>query len=186
MSNNKEQIIEVKENQLYFAKIKPNAIIPSKDIENGGYDIYACFEEDYIDIPSHTTKMIPTGISSACSEDYVIILKERGSTGTKGIAQRCGVIDSGYRGEWFIPLTNTTDNTITISKKGKQHIVGAFVNKNGNPARMIANIQYPYEKAICQALIIPVPKMNVKEISYEQLQSIPSKRGVNKLGSSGK
>jgi dUTP pyrophosphatase len=87
--------------------------------------------------------------------NYAIVLKERGSTGTKGIAQRCGVIDSGYRGEWFVPITNTTNNTICITKDEKLMSV-----RNG--------INYPYSKAICQAVILPVPKMNVQEISLDQ------------------
>jgi hypothetical protein len=33
---------------------------------------------------------------------------------------------------------------------------------------------------------LPVPKMDVQEISLEELQSIPSKRGQGMLGSSGK
>ena len=80
-----------------FAKVRPTAEIPTKRVEDAGYDIYADFEEDYIIVPPHKTKMIPTGIASACDTDYCFILKERGSTGSKGIAQRCGVIDSGYR-----------------------------------------------------------------------------------------
>jgi dUTP pyrophosphatase len=48
------------------------------------------------------------------------------------------------------------------------------------------SIIYPYEKALCQAIVLPVPKMNVKEISAEELKAIPSKRGEGMLGSSGK
>ena len=29
-----------------FAKVNPNATIPSKEIEDMGYDIYSCFSED--------------------------------------------------------------------------------------------------------------------------------------------
>ena len=66
-------------NQLiYFAKVKPEAIIPSKRVEDGAFDIYACFEEDYMTIEPHETKLIPTGIASACDTDYCIILRERG------------------------------------------------------------------------------------------------------------
>jgi len=36
--------------QIYFAKVKQNAIIPSKREEDGCYDVYACFDEDYITI----------------------------------------------------------------------------------------------------------------------------------------
>jgi dUTP pyrophosphatase len=45
---------------------------------------------------------------------------------------------------------------------------------------------YPYSKAIVQALIAPVPKINREEISYEELKAIPSERGLGALGSSGK
>ena len=91
------EVTEVK-----FAKVHPNAIIPSKRDEDMGFDIYACFDEDYIVIEPHETKLIPTGIASACDSNYGFLVFERGSTGSKGIARRCGVIDSGYRNEWFI------------------------------------------------------------------------------------
>ena len=78
-------------NQLiYFAKVKPEAIIPSKRVEDVAFDIYACFEEDYMKVEPHETVLVPTGIASAFSSDYVAIIKERGSTGSKGIGQRCG------------------------------------------------------------------------------------------------
>ena len=41
-------------------------------------------------------------------------------------------------------------------------------------------------KAIAQAEVCEVPKMDEKEISYEELKNIPSKRGTGALGSSGK
>lgn len=70
----------VSTNKLLWAKVKPNAIIPTKRTEDAGYDIYPCFEEDYIIVPTHETKLIPTGIASAFSDDYVAVLKERGSS----------------------------------------------------------------------------------------------------------
>lgn len=167
-------------NELFFARKNETVILPTKNDENAGYDIYANFEEDYMVIPPHTTKMIPTGLYSACSKDYYIQLLERGSTGTKGIAQRCGVIDSGYRGEWFVPLTNTTSNLIVISKVDVDEIV-----ENLCAARNSVTI-YPYSKAICQAAILPVPKMEVKEISVDEIMNIKSERGTGSLGSSGK
>ena len=156
-----------------FAKVRPDAKIPTKRLEDAGLDIYACFDEQSIIIRPHTTVMIPTGIASACDTGYCFVLKERGSTGTKGIAQRCGIIDSGYRNEWFIPITNTTSNTIMIAKK-------EISDQNLNSATTI----YPYEKAICQALIIPIPELDIEEYTYEELLKIPSKRGTGMLGSS--
>lgn len=160
-----------------FAKVRPTAVIPTKRDEDAGFDIYADFEDDFIIIDPHTTTLIPTGIASACDTDYCFILKERGSTGTKGIAQRCGVIDSGYRNEWFVPITNTTNKKIAIVKKDADYI---FIrNTSGYTI-------YPYEKAIAQALIIPVPKVNIEELTYNELKEIKSDRGMGALGSSGK
>ena len=45
---------------------------------------------------------------------------------------------------------------------------------------------YPYEKAICQALVVPVRNTTVEEITYDELKGIASERGTGALGSSGK
>ena len=42
----------VEDNQLFFAKVKENAIIRTKVDENEGRDLYACCDEDYILITS--------------------------------------------------------------------------------------------------------------------------------------
>ncbi len=163
-----------------FAKVKENAVIPTKRNEDAGFDIYPCIEDDFMVIPAHMTMKIPTGIASACGEDYCFILKERGSTGSRGIALRCGVIDSGYRGEWFISLTNTTDRTIIIYKENSD-----FAKTITDNDRIIFTY-YPYSKAIAQALVVPVPKVAINEVPYEELKEIYSERGTGKLGSSGK
>ncbi len=180
-----------------FAAIKEDAIIPSKRDEDMGFDIYACFEEDYMVLAPHETKLIPTGIASACDPEYGFLLRERGSTGSKGIALRCGVIDSGYRNEWFVGLTNTTNKILLISKLAEQLAIDKYykdITPQNFIKRFIFNIKkrytkvfvYPYSKAIAQALVVPVPKTTVEEISYEELQSIKSERGMGALGSSNK
>ena len=164
-----------------FAKVHPNAIIPTKRKEDMGWDIYPCFDEDFIAIRPHETKLIPTGIASSCSSKHGFLLRERGSTGSKGIALRCGVLDSGYRNEWFVGLTNTTDKVMFISKLSEQETYNKYCNDI-----MQESFVYPYSKAIAQALIIPVPKVKVEEISYNELKAIKSERGLGKLGSSNK
>lgn len=158
---------------IYFAKLKPNAVIPSKRLEDGAFDIYACFDEDFIYLEPHETKLIPSGIASAFSSDYVAILKERGSTGSKGIGQRCGVIDSGYRGEWFVAMTNHNSQPLVIAKESVAHQFEGIV-------------VYPYEKAICQCMMVEVPKLEIEEKSYADLLEMKSVRGIGALGSSGK
>lgn len=167
--------------QIKFAKLHDKAKIPTKRVEDAGYDIYARFDKEYMTIPPGATRMIPTGIASACDEDYCFILKERGSTGSKGIAQRCGVIDSGYRNEWFVPLTNITSKHLFITKLSEKE---TYMMHWGN--HMPPSFCYPYGKAIAQALLVPVPKTVVEEVSYEELQAIKSERGMGALGSSNK
>jgi len=171
-----------------FAKVRPDAIIPSKRDEDMGFDIYACFDEDYIVINPHETKLIPTGIASACDLDYGFLVFERGSTGSKGIARRCGVIDSGYRNEWFIGLTNTTHKVMFISKLKSLQTIMKHTSMDIVDAMQYESemIVYPYTKAIAQALVVPVPKTNVEELSYDELKEIESERGMGALGSSNK
>ena len=164
-----------------FAKVRPDAIIPDKRDEDMGFDIYACFDKDYMVINPHETKLIPTGIASACDPGYGFLLFERGSTGSKGIAKRCGVIDSGYRDEWFVCLTNTTNKVMFISKLSEQETYNSYYGDI-----MPESFVYPYSKAIVQAWVAPVLKTNKEEISYEDLKAIPSERGMGKLGSSNK
>ena len=190
------EVVDIK-----FAKVHPNAIIPSKRDEDMGFDIYACFDEDYMVINPHETKLIPTGIASACDSGYGFLVFERGSTGSKGIARRCGVIDSGYRNEWFIGLTNTTNKTLYISKLSKEEIIDRVYNADdmnkkwdgvfGSLVSIKDNLEnnilvYPYSKAIAQVLVTPVPKTEVKEIPYDELKEIKSERGMGALGSSNK
>ena len=56
---------KVHTNKILFAKTKPEAIVPTKRVEDAGYDLYACFEEEYMVIKPHETKLIPTGIATA-------------------------------------------------------------------------------------------------------------------------
>ena len=164
--------------KLYWAKVKEEAVLPTKREEDAGYDLYPCFEEDYLQIDPLTTKLVPLGVASAFDSHYVMILKERGSSGTKGLAQRSGVIDSGYRGEYMAPITNVNDKPICIVKQE--------VLKTWTESQKESCLIYPYEKAICQGVLLVMPQLESEELSYDELQKIASLRQTGKLGSSGK
>lgn len=166
---------KVSNDEILWAKVNENAIIPTKSEENAGYDIYACFDEDYVIIEPLQTKLIPTGIACALNSDYYLQLQERGSTGSKGIKYGAGVIDSGYRGEIFVPITNCNNKPLVITKNDKN--ITALTEDY---------IIYPYIKGICQGVIHNVPRLQSKEISYEELCEYDSIRGDGSLGSSGK
>ena len=58
-----------------------------------------------------------TGIACALPTKYYFQVEERGSTGSKGIKKSAGVIDSGYRGEIFIAITNTTNRYLVFGNE---------------------------------------------------------------------
>lgn len=160
---------------IYFAKVNPSAKIPSKREEDGCYDIYACFEKNEIEIEKGEIKLIPTGIASAFDKKYRLNCKrERGSTGKYGMTIVSGQIDSGYRGEIFIAINNTSNRTIIISKSFPDVSTTNHI------------VWFPYNKAIGQIALEEVPDVEVKEISYDELKAIDSERKTGMLGSSGK
>lgn len=168
---------------VYFAKVREDAIVPSKRDEDGGYDIYANIEEMDVDggttireiwCPSFKTTLVPTGIAIALPKTHYFNLKhERGSTGKISMSVLAGVVDSGYRGEIFVAITPLHKDVLITSEATE-------VEEYDNV------ILYPYSKAICQGTIDLVPQVNIKEISFEDLQNIESERGATKLGQSGK
>lgn len=161
-------------NKLIFARKNENVILPTKREADAGYDIYAHFEDFEMVFQPHETKLVPTGLHTAMSQDFVFVLKERGSTGSIGMKVGAGIVDSNYRGEIFVAITNENDKSLVISK---------LFDKTMKDEKVIV---YPYNKAIAQALILPVPKMDIEEVSVDELQMIPSDRGTGCIGSSGK
>lgn len=158
---------------VHFARVRPEAVIPSKRAEDAGYDIYACLETPYLCIGPLRTASVPTGIASALPAGYYFQIQERGSSGTRGIAARCGVIDSGYRGEWFLPVTNLNDVPLYIAR------ADAVL-----PAGAESAIVYPAGKALMQAILLRLPEAEITEIPYDELCRIPSERGTGAKGSS--
>lgn len=149
--------------------------IPTKRVEDAGYDIYPSFKDDEFKIKAHQTRLIPTNIASALPYNYYFQVEERGSTGSKGIKKSAGVVDSGYRGEIFIAITNCNDVDLYITKEDMSNY--KFPDNR---------ICYPYSKAIAQLVLHEVPQLESEEISYEELKAIPSERGMGSRGSSGK
>ena len=164
-----------------FAKVRPDARQPIKgDNGNMCFDFFPCFDEDYIEIKAGETKLIPTGIATAFDDDWGLVFRERGSTGKIGLKVSSGVIDSNFRGQIFAALYNGNhDKSIFISKIGE---TGEQSPLTEHPDAIL----YPYEKAICQGMFLPVPNVILEEIDYETLSNIESARGIGCLGSSGR
>lgn len=80
-------------------------------------DLHACVDEA-VTIPAGGRRTIPTGIAIALpSAEYVALVFARSGLGIKhGIAlsNGVGVIDSDYRGEIRVGLTNLSDTPYTV------------------------------------------------------------------------
>lgn len=102
-------------------KLKDNAIIPTRGSANAaGYDLYACLDEDEVSIAPNTNKLIGTGISLQIPEGYFSAIFARSGIASKQNlrpANCTGVIDSDYRGEYFIPLHNDSNEIRIVKNK---------------------------------------------------------------------
>ena len=58
------------EDKIYFAKMKEGAVIPAKREEDAGYDLYACFDEDFFVIEAGKTRAIPTALAVVYLKKY--------------------------------------------------------------------------------------------------------------------
>ena len=171
--------------EICFAKIRPSARIPSKRDEDAGFDLWADFDGDFFVIEPGETKPIPTGIATAFSPKYYAQIEERSSMAKLGIKKSGGVIDSGYRGEYFILTFNTNSVPFVISKIEPENLSEKFVvgDKEYEKAKCII---YPYTKAICQMILHVVPKLESRELSYDELLKIESERKTGGFGSTNK
>lgn len=178
-------ITTASDNEIYFAKIRESAIIPTKKAEDAGYDMYANFEEDYFLIKQGATRPVPTGIAIAFSSKYYAQIEERSSTGKMGLKKSGGVFDSGYRGEYLILLYNATGKPVVISKIAEENMPDE-IEVDGNVLKKGEFNVYPYSKAICQVVLQIIPDLESKELTYDELKAIASERGAGRFGESGK
>ncbi len=104
--------------KLKFKKLNEKAVIPSRATEgSAGLDICACLDEP-VTLESGEIKMIPTGITAEPdSEDVALLIYARSGLASKygvTLANCVGVVDSDYRGAWFIPLINNGKQPFTV------------------------------------------------------------------------
>lgn len=99
-------------------KLKEKAILPTYgSAEAAGADLYACLEED-VTIKPGASAFIPTGLSMEIPKGYVgLVCARSGLACKRGLApaNKVGVIDSDYRGEFMIVLYNHGGEDQTIS-----------------------------------------------------------------------
>ncbi|HBB71757.1 MAG TPA: dUTP diphosphatase [Ruminococcus sp.] len=104
--------------KLTFKKLDERAIIPSRATRaSAGMDIYACLDKPVVLAPGEI-QMIPTGLTAQTDcDDVAMLIYPRSGLSTKygvSLANCVGVVDSDYRGAWFIPLINHGKEPFTV------------------------------------------------------------------------
>jgi dUTP pyrophosphatase len=101
--------------KIKFKKLNNSAIVPSFNCEgDAGMDIYC--DSDFVAMPGKIVS-ISTGISMELQKGYVALIWDRSGLAVKnGIKTMGGVLDSGYRGEIKIIITNFSNEKLEIKK----------------------------------------------------------------------
>ena len=142
--------------ELKVKKLDKNAKLPVYSSEEAaGMDLTAVNKKSIVIKPGEM-KFIPTGLAFEIPKGYEMQIRARSSMGKAGLipASAVSTIDSDFRGHLDVMERNISNNPITIEPGMR----------------------------FCQMVIMPVPKINIKEVN--QLSETP--RGDKGIGSSGK
>lgn len=101
-------------------KLNENAILPTYGSEYAaGADLYACLDEAITINPSETV-MIHTGLAMEIPAGYAgLIYPRSGLASKRGLApaNKVGVVDPDYRGEFMVALHNHSSMPQTVEPK---------------------------------------------------------------------
>lgn len=96
-------------NEIRVKKLRNNAILPTYgSSEAAGADLYACLDKNVTIKPGESV-FIPTGLAMEIPKGYAGLIYARSGLACKrGLApaNKVGVVDSDYRGEFMIVLHN--------------------------------------------------------------------------------
>ncbi len=113
-------------------KLRDNARLPVYGTAfSAGADLCACLDSPVTLAPGET-RLISIGISMEIPEGYAGLVFARSGLATKrslAPANKVGVIDSDYRGEFFVPLHNhgTVPQTIVDGERIAQMILTPYL-----------------------------------------------------------
>lgn len=104
--------------KLHFQKTRPGAQLPVRVTKrSAGADLFACLDAPVTIAPGETV-MIPLGLKCQPEPaDMALLIFPRSGLSSKyGITlpNAVGVVDTDYRGEWFVPLYNISQTPFTV------------------------------------------------------------------------
>ncbi len=104
--------------EVKIKKLRNDAIIPTRGSEKAaGYDLYACIDQSIMIYP-HETVIIGTGLAIELPDNtFGAIVARSGMATKRGIspANKVGICDSDYRGEYIIALHNHSNQTQLVN-----------------------------------------------------------------------
>ena len=107
----------IKEMNVKVKKLNDAAIIPTYGSqEAAGADLYACLDAD-MEIKAGCSAFVPTGLAMEIPKGYAGLIYARSGMACKrdlAPANKVGVIDSDYRGEFIVVLHNHGQKTQVI------------------------------------------------------------------------
>jgi dCMP deaminase len=110
--------ISTTEVRIKIKKLNPETTLPTYAYQNdAGMDLYST--ED-IEIPPGSRAKVATGIAIELPAGYASLIWDKsGVSVNKGLKTLGGVIDSGYRGEYFVGFANISKEPVNIQKGEK-------------------------------------------------------------------
>ena len=113
----KEFYFQMNIKELKVCKIHPDAVIPKYNYpSDSGFDLHSVEE---IHIPAFGRALIPTGLKFQFEENLEIQVRTKsGLAINQGlmVLNSPGTVDQGYSGEIKVPIFNTNNCVVTISK----------------------------------------------------------------------
>ena len=125
-------------------KLYPNANLPRYGTEfSAGADLFACLEEP-VTLQPNETKMISLGIAAELPVGYAGLIFARSGLASKrdlAPANKVGVVDCDYRGEWFVPMHNhgTKPQTIEPGERIAQMIITPYLTAQFTEAENLSD-----------------------------------------------
>ncbi len=99
-------------------KLDPRAVLPSRGSPfSAGADLRACMDEPLTVAPGETV-FIHTGLTAEIPEGYAgFVFARSGLASKSGLApaNKVGVVDSDYRGEYMVALLNHSNKPVTVN-----------------------------------------------------------------------
>lgn len=134
MGHSQHYRVELDYIQIKYKKLTDDAIPPHKEEGNIGWDFHTTVGQEVCLYPGERFKF-PTGIALEIPSGYAMMLWDRSGLSSKeGLHRLAGVIDSVYRGEIIVCLTNLGLEPVIV-KPGQKIIQGIIQEEI--PTKMI-------------------------------------------------